>query len=271
MSTGVSSSRFLWLYWGDSLWDLSLGSLDGRCTCPSCPRPSLAGHESFQWNCPGSSCLVWWVCNRPSHEWLVSKSLWLCLFFHTLMHWCRSANELCMLAQTSSALLLALVAALSKSLSISSILHRNPSKISSLSDLVVGWQCTECDCEWSSLLFHLLRWNALSQSLGGSWPDPCWAVLSGTAFPLLLSGGTTLYSNLTLLVLGDSCAPVSNPPPVGGGFVVVLQSTMPLVLSSRSCELMVMLVRFAPDCPSVLCAGLGHATFRLAITMLSLF
>ena len=35
-STSVSSSRFLWLCWGDSLWDLSSGSLDGWCTCPSC-------------------------------------------------------------------------------------------------------------------------------------------------------------------------------------------------------------------------------------------
>ena len=43
-------SRFLCLYWGDSLWDLSSSSLDGRCTCPSCSCPSLAGCESFQWD-----------------------------------------------------------------------------------------------------------------------------------------------------------------------------------------------------------------------------
>ena len=35
---------------------------------------------------------------------------------------------------------------------------------------------------------------------------------------------------------------------------------------------MVMLVRFTPDCPSVLlCDCLGHATFHFIITMLLLF
>ena len=47
MSTGVSSSRFLWLFWADSLWDLSSASLDGRCIGPSCSHPSLTGHEYF--------------------------------------------------------------------------------------------------------------------------------------------------------------------------------------------------------------------------------
>ena len=65
-STSVSSSRFLWLYWGDSLWDLSLGSLDGWCICPSCSRPSLTGCESFWWDNPSLSSLVWWVCDRLS-------------------------------------------------------------------------------------------------------------------------------------------------------------------------------------------------------------
>ena len=101
-----------------------------------------------------------------------------------------------------------------------------------------------------------------SQFLGGSWPDPPWAVLSDTAFPLQLSGSMMSYSNSTLLVLGDSYTPASNPPPVGGGFVMASRSTMPLFSSSWSCELMVVLVRFAPDCPSVLlCNSLGHATF----------
>ena len=78
---------------------------------------------------PSSSALVWQVCNQPSHEQLVSTSLWLHLSFHTLMHWHRSANKLHMLAWTSSALLLASVTASSKSLSISSILDRFLSKI----------------------------------------------------------------------------------------------------------------------------------------------
>ena len=39
---------------------------------------------------------------------------------------------------------------------------------------------------------------------------------------------------------------------------MVSQSVMPLVLSSQTCELMVMLVRFAPDCASMLlCDSLG--------------
>ena len=59
-------------------------------------------------------------------------------------------------------------------------------------------------------------------SLGGSWPDPPSAVSSGTAFPLPLSGSMTSYSHLTSLMLGDSCAPVSDPPPLGGGFVMAL-------------------------------------------------
>ena len=41
------------------------------------------------------------------------------------------------------------------------------------------------------------------------------------------------YSSSTLLILGDSCAPVFDPPPVGGSVVVVSQSAMLLVLSSQ--------------------------------------
>ena len=79
-------------------------------------------------------------------------------------------------------------------------------------------------------------------------------------------------SNSMSLVLGDSCAPASNSLPVGGELVVVLQSLKPLLLSSWRCEHTVMLVRFAPDCPSVLlCDCLGHTTFCFAITMPSLF
>ena len=59
-----------------------------------------------------------------------------------------------------------------------------------------------------------------------------------------------LPSNSTLLMLGDSCAPASNPPPTGGGLFVASQSLMPLLLSLWRCELIVMLVGFTPDCPS---------------------
>ena len=99
-----------------------------------------------------------------------------------------------------------------------------PSQVSLLSDLLVRWRRVECDREQSSLLFHLKRRDVLSRSLGGSCPDPPCAVLLGTALPLPLSGGTTLYSSSTSLVLGDSCAPVCDPPPVGGGVVVVSRS-----------------------------------------------
>ena len=80
-----------------------------------------------------------------------------------------------------------------------------------------------------------------------------------------------LPSNLTSLVLRDSCALASNPLPTGGGLLVVLQSSMPLLLSSWRCELTVVLVRFTPDCPSMLlCDCLGHTTFCFIITMLLL-
>ena len=142
----------------------------------------------------------------------------------------------------------------------------NSSQVSLLSNLLVRWQCTEHDRKQSSLSFHLERQDVLSRSLGGSCPDPPCAVLSGTALPLPLSGGMTLYSSSTSLVLGDSCAPVFDPPPVGGGVVVASQSAMLLVLSSQDCELMVVPVRFTPDCaPVLLFDCLGHPTFRLPL------
>ena len=60
-----------------------------------------------------------------------------------------------------------------------------------------------------------------------------------------------LYSSLMSLVLGDSCAPVFDPPPTRGGVVVASQSVTLLVLSSQDCELTVMPVKFAPDCAPV--------------------
>ena len=128
----------------------------------------------------------------------------------------------------------------------------NSSQVSLLSDLLVRWQCTEHDHEQSSLLFRLKRQDILSHSLGGSCPDPPCSVLLGTAFPLPLSGSMTSYSLSMSLVLGDSCTPVFDPPPAGGGVVAALQSVTLLVSSSRDCELMVMPVRFTPDCNPVL-------------------
>ena len=109
------------------------------------------------------------------------------------------------------------------------------SQVSSSSDLLVRWRCIERDCERSSLLFHLKRRDILSCSLIGSCPDPPCTMLSGTALPLPLSGGMMSYSSSTLLILGDSCAPVFDPPPAGGGVVVALRSATLLVLSSWSC------------------------------------
>ena len=141
-----------------------------------------------------------------------------------------------------------------------------PSQVSSSSDLLVGQRRVECDHEQSSLSFRLERQDVLSRSLGGSCPDPPCAVLLGTALPLPLSGGTTSYSSSTSLVLGDSCAPVCDPPPVGSGVVVASQSATLLVSSSRDCELTVAPVRFTPDCaPVLLFDCLGHPTFRFAI------
>ena len=182
-STGVSSSRFLWLFWGDSLWDLSLGSLDGWFACPSCSCPSLAGCKSFWWDNPGLSSFVWQVCDRPSHEQLVSVPHFLHLSLNAFTHWWRFAMEFRVSMQPSSALLITSAIISSEHFAISFILDVIPSKISSSSNLVVGQQCAECDHKWSSLLFCLGRWDVLSHFLGGSCPDPPWAVLSGTALP----------------------------------------------------------------------------------------
>ena len=145
-------------------------------------------------------------------------------------------------------------------------LDARPSQVSSSSDLLVGQRRVEHDREWSSLSFHLKRQDVLSHSLGGSCPDPPCAVLSGTALPLPLSGSMMSYSSLTSLVLGDSCAPVCDPPPTGGGVVEASRSATLLVSSSWDCELTVMPVRFAPDCtPMLLFNCLGCTTFRFAI------
>ena len=116
-STSVSSSRTecFWMCIGDGLWDLLSGSLYGQCTCPSCLHPSLVGCKFFLWDGPGPSSLVWQVCNQLPHKQLVSTSLWLCPSFHALMHWDSSTIELHVVAQNSSALLLASVTALSES------------------------------------------------------------------------------------------------------------------------------------------------------------
>ena len=266
MSTGVSSSRFLWLFWGDSLWDLSLGSLDEWCIGPSCSCPSLTGHECFLGGNPGLLSLVWWVCDWPSCEQLVSVPCFLQLFLNVFLHWWRFAMEACVSAHPSSALFIASAIISSKHFATLFTLDVNSSQVSSSSDLVVGWQCTECDHKQSSLSFHLKRLNILSHSLGGSCPDPPCAVLSGTALPLPLSGSTTSYSSLTLLILGDSTAPAFDPLPAGGGVVIALWSAMLLVLSSWDCELMVTFVRFTPDCtPMLLFDSLGHTTFHFAI------
>ena len=104
-STGVSSSRFLWLFWGDSLWDLSSGSLDGWCIGPSCLHPSLAGRKSFWWDNPGLSFLVWWVCDQLSCEQLVSAPRLLCFSLNVFTCWLRFAMEFCISMRPSSALL----------------------------------------------------------------------------------------------------------------------------------------------------------------------
>ena len=142
----------------------------------------------------------------------------LCLSLNVFTCWWRFAMEFHISVSLSSALLIISVIILSERFTTSFISDIIPSKISLSSDLDVGQWCAECDHEWSSLSFCLKRWDIFSHSLGGSCPDPPWAVLSGTALPLPLSGGMTLYSSLMSLILGDSCAPASDPPLVGGGF-----------------------------------------------------
>ena len=238
-----------------------LPTVDGWRNGPSCSRPSFVGHESLWGFTPNSSFLVWWVCNRPSHKRLVSSHSWY-FFLNAFMHWLRLDKEACISACLSPRFLIAL-AKLSATLFTS---DASSSQVSLSSNLLVRRQRIECDREWSSLSFCLKRRDVLSHSLGGSCPDPPYAVLLGTAFPLPLSGGTTSYSSSMSLVLGDSCFPVFDPPPTGGGVVVVLWSATLLVSSSWDCELTVAPVRFAPDCtPVLLFDCLGRPTFRFAI------
>ena len=168
---------------GDSIWDLSSGSLDGQCISPAYLCPSLTGHEPFLGGNPSSLSLVWWVCDQPSHEWLVSASHFLQLSLNVFMHWWRFAMEACVSMHPSSALLIALAIILSKRFATLFISDVISSQTSLSSNLVVGQQCTECDHEQSSLLFHLKRRDILSCSLGRPCPDPPCAVLSGTALP----------------------------------------------------------------------------------------
>ena len=118
--------------------------------------------------------------------------------------------EACVSACLSSIFLIALATALAKLSATLFTSDANPSQVSSLSNLLIGRQRTEHDRKRSSLSFRLKRQDVLSHFLGGSCPDPPWAVLSGTALPLPLSGGMMLYS----------CAPVFDLPPTGGGVVV---------------------------------------------------
>ena len=165
-STSVSSSRSLWLCWGDSLSGLSSGSLDGRHSGPSCSRPSLVVHESLWGFSPDSSFLVWWVCDQPSHERLVSALPWY-FFLNAFMHWSRLDREACVF-----------LSALAEVSATFFTLDARPSQVSSSSDFLVGWRRVERDRERSSLSFCLERWDVLSHSLGGSCPDPPCAVLS---------------------------------------------------------------------------------------------
>ena len=153
MSTGVSSSRFLWLFWGDSLLDLSLGTLDGWCIGPSCSCPSLIGHESLWGGSPNSSSLVWQVCDQPSHEWLVSMPRFLWLFLNMFMRWWRFAMEACVSMHPSSALLIASAVISSEHFATLFTSDVNSSQISLSSDLVVGWRHAECDHEQSRFCF----------------------------------------------------------------------------------------------------------------------
>ena len=93
-STGISSSRSLWLCWGDSLSDLLSGSLDGQHSGPSCLCPSFVGHESLWGFSPDSSFLVWQVCDWPSRKQLVSARPWY-FFLNAFMCWSRLDREAC--------------------------------------------------------------------------------------------------------------------------------------------------------------------------------
>ena len=177
VSTGVSSSRFLWQFWGDSLWDLSSGPLDGQCVGPSCSHPSLIGCESLWGVNPNSSLLVWWVCNWLSCEQLVSPHSWY-FFLNAFMHWLRLAMEACISACLSSIFLIASATVSAKHSTTLFTSDANSSQVSSLSDLLARRRHNEHDHKQSSLLFCFKRRDVLSHSLGGSCPDPPCTVLS---------------------------------------------------------------------------------------------
>ena len=129
---------------------------DGQRSGPSCSHPSLVGRESLWGFSPDSSFLVWWVCDQPSRERLVSACPWY-FFFNALMHWSRLDREACVF----------LCASAEDSTNFFTSDAR-PSQVSSLSNLLVGWRRVECDRKRSSLSFHLKRRDILSRSLGGS-------------------------------------------------------------------------------------------------------
>ena len=140
--------------------------------------------------------------------------------------------EACISALPSSIFLIASATVSAKRSATLFTLDAYSSQVSSSSNLLVRQQCTECDHKRSPLSFHLKRQDVLSHSLEGSCPDPPCTVLLGTALPFPLSGSTTSYSISMSLVLGDSCAPVFDSPPVGGGVVIASRSAMLLVSSS---------------------------------------
>ena len=71
LSASVSSSRTvcLWMFRGGGLWNLSSGSSNGQCTCPSCLCPSLVGCELLKNIDAG-------VCNKNcEHKWTLNISM----------------------------------------------------------------------------------------------------------------------------------------------------------------------------------------------------
>ena len=140
----------VWMRPGGALLQLGHGIWPACCTtshfCTTGSPPSFSKGGGWQL----SPRLLW-----PHHSCGCHLSL------NAFTCWWRFAMEVCISMWPSSALLITSAIALSECSTISFILDSISSRIFLPSDLVVRWWHTECDCKWSSLSFHLLRWCAL--------------------------------------------------------------------------------------------------------------
>ena len=93
---------------------------------------------------PSLSSLVWRVCNRWSHEWLVSAPRFLQPSLNAFTHWWRFAMEVCVSMRPSSALLITSAVISSKHFATLFIYLR----CYSIPDFFVIWSCCQMAMHW---------------------------------------------------------------------------------------------------------------------------